>query len=207
MVGAPVVLVLEAHVEEDDEGWQPPADHDVLLGGQHSILLDDAGHQSVEVDTLQEHEGEADCEEVVDGDGDDLALSDGPTVQRVDLLTGVEGWQHADVGTEQGQLLTHVDHTAGGPDPEAEEEDQGHSQEGDDQGAGALAEAPRDGLDGGGHGGDWSWCGSGGGRDDTAAVVRLHHSPHLTDALNHGVLGGAPVCDALGELGALSDRE
>ena len=49
MVGAPVVLVLEAHVEEDDEGWQPPADHNVLLGGQHPVLLDHARHQSVQV--------------------------------------------------------------------------------------------------------------------------------------------------------------
>ena len=59
VVGPAVVVVLEAHVEQDDEGRHAPAYHDVLLGGQHSILLDDAGHQSVEVDTFQEHEGEA----------------------------------------------------------------------------------------------------------------------------------------------------
>ena len=78
MVDAPIVVVLKAHVEEDDEGRHAPAYHDVLLGGQHSVLLNDARHQSVEVDPLQEHEGEADSEEVMNGDGDDLALSDWP---------------------------------------------------------------------------------------------------------------------------------
>ena len=141
----------------------------------------------------------------MDGDGDDFALSDRPAVQRIHLLTGVQGWQHADVGEQQGQLLTHVDHPAGSPDTEAEEQEQGHTQEDDDHSAGALAQTPRDGLDGGGHGGDGPGGGSGGGRDDTAAVVRLHHSPHLTDALNHSVLGGAPVCEALGKLRALNN--
>ena len=44
------------------------------------------------------------------GDGDDLALCDGPAVQGVLLLAAVEGGQHAAVGRQQGQLLTHVDH-------------------------------------------------------------------------------------------------
>ena len=139
----------------------------------------------------------------MNGDGDDLALSDWPAVQRIHLLTGVEGWQHADVGEQQGQLLTHVDHPARGPDTEAEEQEQGHSQEDDDDSAGALAQTPRDGLDGGGHGGDGPRCWSGGRRNYAAAVVRLHHGPHLTDALNHSVLGGAAVGEALGKLGAL----
>ena len=157
------------------------------------------------VDSFQEHEGEADREEVVDGDGDDLALSDRPAVQRVRLLAGVEGGQHADVREQEGELLAHVDHPAGGPDTEAEEQEQGHSQEDDDHSAGALAQTPRDGLDGGGHGGDGPRRWGGGGRHDTAAVVCLHHCPHLTDALNHGVIGGAPVSHALGKLRALNN--
>ena len=44
------------------------------------------------------------------GDGDDLALCDGSAVQGVLLLAAVEGGQHAAVGRQQGQLLTHVDH-------------------------------------------------------------------------------------------------
>ena len=143
----------------------------------------------------------------MDGDADDLALSDWPAVKRIHLLTGVEGWQHADVGEQQGQLLTHVDHPAGGPDTEAEEQEQGHSQEDDDHSAGALAQTPRHGLDGGGHGGDGPRCWSGGRRNYAAAVVRLHDSPHLTDALNHSVLGGASVSQTLGKLRALNNGQ
>ena len=54
--------------------------------------------------TFKEHESEACCEEVVDGDGDDLALGDGPAVQGILLLTLVQGRQHAHVGTQQRQL-------------------------------------------------------------------------------------------------------
>ena len=60
--------------------------------------------------TFKEHESEAGGEEVVDGDGDDLALGDGSAVQGVLLLAAVEGGQHAAVGRQQGQLLAHVDH-------------------------------------------------------------------------------------------------
>ena len=105
--------------------------------------------------------------------------------------------------SQERELLTHVDNSARGPDTEAEEEYEGDAEEGDDDGAGALAEAARDGLDGSRHGGDGARCGGGGGRDDTAAVVRLHDGPHLTDALYDGVLGCAAVSETLGELGAL----
>ena len=203
VVSPSVVVVLEAHVEEDDEGGHSPADDDVLLGCQHSVLLDDAGHQSVQVDPLQEHEGEADSEEVVYGDGDDLAVSDGPAVEGVVLLTEVEGGQEADVGTQQGELLAHVDDSTRCPDTEAEEEDQGDAEKGDDESAGALAEASRHRLDCRLHGGGGTWCWGGGWRHDAAAVVRLHHSPHLTDALYHGVLRGAPVSQTLRKLGTL----
>jgi hypothetical protein len=37
-----------------------------LILGQHSVLLDDEGHDGVDVQALQEHEHEADGEEEVD---------------------------------------------------------------------------------------------------------------------------------------------
>ena len=135
--------------------------------------------------TFKEHESEAGGEEVVYGDGDDLAVSDGPAVEGVLLLTEVEGGQQADVGTQQGELLAHVDDSARCPDTEAEEEDQGDAEKGDDESAGALTEASRHRLDCRLHGGGGTWCWGGGWRHDAAAVVRLHHRPHLALALYH----------------------
>lgn len=66
----PVVVVLEAHAEHDDERRQTPSDERVLQAGEHAVLLDHVGDQGVHVQRLQHHEDEAGGEEVVDEDGD-----------------------------------------------------------------------------------------------------------------------------------------
>ena len=75
--------------------------------------------------------------------------------------------------------------SAGCEDPEDEEEEEGDGEENDDEGGGSLAEAAGDALHLGRHGGDGARRGRGGGRHDAAAVVRLHHRPHLALALYH----------------------
>ena len=42
--------------------------------------------------TFKEHEGEADSEEIVNGNGDNFALGDWSTVQRILLFTDIESW-------------------------------------------------------------------------------------------------------------------
>ena len=75
--------------------------------------------------------------------------------------------------------------SAGCEDPEDEEEEEGDGEENDDEGGGSLAQAAGDTLHLRGHGGDGARRGRGGGRHDAAAVVCLHHRPHLALALYH----------------------
>ena len=75
--------------------------------------------------------------------------------------------------------------SAGCEDPEDEEEEEGDGEENDDEGGGSLAQAAGDALHLCGHGGDGARRGRGGGRHDAAAVVCLHHRPHLALALYH----------------------
>ena len=86
---------------------------------------------------------------------------------------------------------------------EDEEEDKGDGEENYDETGGSFAHAPSDGLDLGCHGGHWSRGGCGGGRDNTAAVVCLHHCAHLTLTLYHLVFLGASTCDTLGKFRTL----
>ncbi len=75
MVLCAIMIIFKAHVEQDNEGWNTPAHDNILLSGQHTQRLDYAGHQTVHVDSLQQHKGEADGEKVVDTDGDDSTLN------------------------------------------------------------------------------------------------------------------------------------
>ena len=69
----------------------------------------------------------------MDSDGDNLARCDRLAVLRIVLLTVVQSGHHAQVGAEQGQLLTHVDHTGRGEDAEHEKEEERDGEEYDDQ--------------------------------------------------------------------------
>ena len=101
VVLCPVALVLEAHVEENDEGGDAPADDNVLLSGEEAALLDYAGDHGVHMEGLKQEEGEGHGEKVVDEDGKDAAF-DG---HRFPVGRGEE----ADVGRQQGYLLAHLD--------------------------------------------------------------------------------------------------
>ena len=103
-------------------------------------------------------------------------------------------------------LLTHVDHSAGSPDTEHQEQEDGDGEEYDDQCGGSLAQPPSDCLDLSLHGGHWSGGRGGGGWHNAAAVVCLHHHPHLTLTLDDLVLRGAVPGDALCKLGALTTQ-
>ena len=70
----------------------------------------------------------------MDGDGDDLAGGGRLAVLGILLLAVVQRGHHAQVGHQQGQLLTHVDHTGWVKDTEHQEKDQRDGQEYDDQG-------------------------------------------------------------------------
>lgn len=66
-------LKIEKSNYKNDCSWDPPAEHQVLVLGQQPILLDDEGHDGVDVQALQKHKHEADREEVVNQDGLNLA--------------------------------------------------------------------------------------------------------------------------------------
>ena len=53
---------------KDNGNGHSPSEHQVLVLGQQPVLLDDEGHDGVDVQTLQEHEHEAGREEEVDQD-------------------------------------------------------------------------------------------------------------------------------------------
>ena len=195
VVLCPVALVLEAHVEENDEGGDAPADDNVLLSGEEAALLDYAGDHGVHMEGLKQEEGEGHGEKVVDEDGKDAAF-DG---HRFPVGRGEE----ADVGRQQGYLLAHLDDAVRVKDLEDKENKYGDREESDDDGRGGAS-------DGSGYRfslcrqrGNGSGRGRGRGRNNAGAVVGLHDGTHLTRAADHGVLLRAQQGVALGKLGTL----
>ena len=54
VVVSPIVVQLEAHIDDDDEEWERPPQGRVLQVVEQTVLLDHLGHQRVHVDGWQQ---------------------------------------------------------------------------------------------------------------------------------------------------------
>ena len=56
VVGATVVVILETHVEENDEGRDAPTNEDILLCSEHARILHHTCYQAIHVDCWYEND-------------------------------------------------------------------------------------------------------------------------------------------------------